>query len=90
MSHSTLEAEIVAADFALRTSGLPALQLWNIILERSAGLVFHEDSQAMIRVCQPGRNPTMRHLGRTHRVSVAWLHERFAELDLDLSFEMTL
>ena len=43
----------------------------------------------MIRVCQTGRNPTMRHLGRTHRVSVAWLHERFAELGIDLRFEMT-
>ena len=82
MSHSTPEAEIVAADFALRTSGLPAKQLWNIILEGSAGLVFHEDNQAMIRVCQTGRNPTMRHLGRTHSVSVAWLHEWFAELGI--------
>ena len=43
----------------------------------------------MIRVCQTGRNPTMRHLGRTHRVSVAWLHQRFAELGIDLRFEMT-
>ena len=24
----------------------------------------------MIRVCETGRNPTMRHLGRTHAVSV--------------------
>ena len=86
---STPEAEIVASDFALRTSGLPALQLWNIILQRLAGFVFHEDNQAMIRVCQTGRNPTMRHLGRTHRISVAWLHERFAELGIDLRFEMT-
>ena len=31
----------------------------------------------------------MRHLGRTHRVSVAWLHERFAELGLLLRYEMT-
>ena len=32
----------------------------------------------------------MRHLGRTHRVSVSWLHERFAELGIDLCFVMTL
>ena len=43
----------------------------------------------MIRVCQTGRNPTMRHLGRTHRVSVTWLHERFAEPGLLLRYEMT-
>ncbi len=78
VSHSTPEAEIVAADFALRTAGLPALQLWDTLFERPVSLVFHEDNQAMIRVCQTGRNPTMRHIGRTHRTSVAWMHEVFA------------
>ena len=29
VSHSTVEAEIVAADYVVRTSGLPALQLWD-------------------------------------------------------------
>ena len=33
----------------------------------------------MIRVCQTGRNPTMRHLLRTHGVAVAWLHEQFTQ-----------
>ena len=32
VSHGTPEAELVAADFAMRTSGLPAQQLWNVIL----------------------------------------------------------
>ena len=31
VSHSTPEAEIVAADFALRTVGLPALSIWELI-----------------------------------------------------------
>ena len=70
-------------------SGFPATQLWDTILGRPAGLDFHEDNQAMIRVWQTGRNPTMRHLGRTHRVSVAWLHERIAEPGIDLRYEMT-
>ena len=43
----------------------------------------------MIRVCETGRNPTMRYLGRTHRVSVAWLHERFKSTDYDLVYEVT-
>ena len=33
--------------------------------------------QAIIRVMQTGRNPTMRYLGRAHRISVRWLHEVF-------------
>ena len=28
VSHATLEAEIVAADFGLRTGGVPSLALW--------------------------------------------------------------
>ena len=89
VSHSTPEAEITAADFAIRTSGVPAMQLWDTILRRDAGLVFHEDNQAMIRVIKTGRNPTMRHLRRTHRVSVAWTHETFSSLSIQLLYEKT-
>ena len=34
VSHSTPEAEIVAANAAARLEGVPALQLWDAILER--------------------------------------------------------
>ena len=33
VSHSSTEAEIVALDAALRTEGLPAIQLWDLVLE---------------------------------------------------------
>ena len=46
VSHSTPESEIVAADLAIRTEGLPALQLWGMVLERPTKLVFQEDNQA--------------------------------------------
>ena len=38
-------------------------------------MYLHEDNQAMLRILETGRNPTMRYLSRTHRVAVAWLHE---------------
>ena len=38
----------------------------------------------MIQVCRAGKNPTMRHMGRTHRVDVHWLHETFKHKWLDL------
>ena len=38
-------------------------------------LVFHADNESMIQVCKTGRNPTMRHIGRTHRVNIAMLNE---------------
>jgi hypothetical protein len=40
----------------------------------------------MIRVCETGRNPTVRHLGRTRGVSVAWLHECFQMRDIHLQY----
>ena len=74
-SHSTPEAEIVAADTALRTIGIPALELWSIVLnDEKLILQFQEDNSTMITVMKTGKNPTMRHLNRTHRVSIHWLH----------------
>jgi hypothetical protein len=75
VSHSTPEAEIVAADHGLRTEALPATSLWEVILGRSVKVRFLEDNSAAIRVIETGRNPSMRHMGRTHRVDLAFLHE---------------
>ena len=89
VSHSTPEAEMVALDHGLRHHGLPMLTLWSALSGSDTILEVHEDNQAMIRVVSTGRNPTMRYLGRTHRISVAWLHERFAEDDVALVYEVT-
>ena len=71
VSHSTPEAEIVAADTALRTLGIPALSLWKVLANVFPQLLFHDDNQGMIGVVRSGRNPTMRHLERTHGISIA-------------------
>ena len=86
-SHCTPEAEIVAADLGVRTEGLPALTLWEVLLGRSVQCVLCEDNETCIRVLETGRNPTMRHIGRTHKVDVAFLHERF--IDGDICIEAT-
>ena len=41
-----------------------------------ADVTSQADNQAMIAIIRSGRNPTMRHLPRVHRISIAWLHER--------------
>ena len=46
VSHSTVEAEIVAADHAIRISGLPASQLWERLLDRPLQLEVYQDNQA--------------------------------------------
>ncbi len=81
VSHSTPEAEIVAANAAVRTEGLPALGLWQLVLGRKIDLILLEDNTATMQVLKSGKNPTMRHLNRTHRVNFAWLSEVFRKCD---------
>jgi hypothetical protein len=85
VSHSTPEAEQVAADVAVRVEGLPALSLWEVIWF-SAGLKpgperlkFREDNAAAIQILKTGRNPTIRHMGRTHKVCLRWLHDEISK-----------
>jgi len=75
VSHSTPEAELVAAAAALRMEGLPALNLWEGLFQRPVKLTLHEDNQAAITVMVTGKNPNMQHMGRTHCVCHCWLHE---------------
>lgn len=49
VSHSTTESEIVSGDNAMRTEGLPALDLWDTVLERQCVLKYMEDNEAMIK-----------------------------------------
>ena len=54
---------------------IPALDMCDKILPVGYDAIFHADNQAMIRAIETGRNPTMRYLHRTHRISIATLHE---------------
>ena len=35
-----------------------------------------QDNDACSRIRRTGKNPNMQHIGRTHRISVAWLHDQ--------------
>ena len=50
-------------------------------------MVCHEDNDVCIRVCRTGRNQTMRHLGRTHGITIAWLHEQYKAGAYALEYE---
>ena len=47
---------------------------------REALLYVFEDKEAVIKMIMKGRSPTMRHVSRTHRVTLDWLFDR---IDLD-------
>ena len=56
VSHSAPEAELVAADFGLRTDGLPSLSLWRALFPPQHPLLFHEDNKAVICVVTTGKH----------------------------------
>ena len=116
VSHSSTESEIISLDTGLRLDGLPALELWDLIVSvlgnisrvsdrsgkpesddykhhkpqnkidvikdidavpsnvqsshQEALLYVFEDNEAVIKMIIKGRSPTMRHVSRTHRVSL--------------------
>ena len=74
-SHSSVEAEIVAADEALRLEGIPALDLWSRILGRVPSVTLYEDNQATARIITTGKYPKLRHVQRLHGVNISWLHD---------------
>ena len=80
MSHSTPEAEIVAADVAIKREGIPLLtsrEVLNNAPQHPRPGRFYEDNETGARVMKTGRPPLMRHLGRTCAVFIALLSEQF-------------
>lgn len=78
VSTSTAEAELTAIFHMLRNVAIPAIDLWEIMLQRYLVVNVFEDNQAVIQIIRSGRNTTMRHFERTHRVPVAWLNEIYS------------
>ena len=73
-SHSSTEVEIVAADSALVVEGIPALDLWEVILGRTPKMILYEDNQAASQIIDTGKYPKLRHVQRTHGVDSSFLH----------------
>jgi hypothetical protein len=89
VSASTPEAELVAAAHGLRTVMLPQLDLWERILQRRVHSYFAEDNTTAIQVMKTGESPTMRHLGRTHGISLKWIAEAVARNNIEVYHEQS-
>ena len=74
-SHSTTEAELVAASKMLRESLIPIQSLWSLLLQRKVVSVIHEDNMSTITVVNAGYSPQLRHLQKHHRSSLGDVHE---------------
>ena len=144
VSHSSTESEIISLDAGLRLDGIPALDLWDLIVsvlghttlnhdrterpvvntseicspphtihkrkqsrrvisqldnvdfiplnvqfpDQEALLYVFEDNEAVIKMTEKGRSPTMRHVSRTHRVALDWLFDRI-NLDTKIQIKYT-
>ena len=75
VSHSTPEAEYIAAHHAIRAEGLPLQDLLEPLFGAGT-LHFFEDNETCSLAVRTGKAPSMKHLNRTHKVDIAWLHER--------------
>ena len=86
----------MAGALARKSAGVPMLDVVRIMKlaanlrgNSSTVLHFHVDNQAMAAVIRSGRNPTMRHLSRTHGISISWLHEQCREDDIEMRYITT-
>ena len=48
-----------------------------------------EDNQSTIQIIKTGRNPTMRHMSRTHGVNVSWLHDLYDKKQFSIKYTRT-
>ena len=89
VSRSTTESEIVSLAHSLFQEALPALQLWQTILDYPIELVIHEDNQATILVAKKGYSPKLRHIARTHKVNLGSIAEVLDADDVKLQYVET-
>jgi hypothetical protein len=73
VSHSTPEAELVSLARGFRTAALPLQHLCESILNHPIHITAHEDNEATIKILSKGKSPALRHLVKTHRISLAWV-----------------
>ena len=88
-SHSTTEAELIAASKVLRESLIPLMALWSIMLDRPVKGTIFEDNTSTITVIKNGYSPQMRHLQKHHRISLGIVHELCEHEDLDVKHTTT-
>ena len=98
VAYSTPEGELAAISYGLRTAGSPGMIMWERLSGQRQGesdttgtrlphtLLVHGDNSASISIAKSGKNPTMRHMGRTHGVSLSWISNEIKCKRFDLGY----
>ena len=53
------------------------MDLWETVLQRTVEIEYMEDNAACALIITTGKNPSLRHVLRTQKVDIKWLHEVF-------------
>ena len=89
VSRSTTEAEMVSLAYSLYQEALPALSLWELILDRPFHLKIHEGNQATILVAKKGFSSKLRCVQRTHKVNLACIAEQLESEHISIEYVQT-
>lgn len=84
---SSAEVETTALDYAINTSVLPLIQIFEFIYGYAPEVTVEVDNNATIDAIHSGYSLRMRHLPRSQRVSIARLHELFNDEELHMTLQ---
>ena len=70
---STTEAELSSASSILKNCAIPALELWERLLNRPVQCRLLEDNQATLKIIENGYSSKLRHMGKTQGVELAFV-----------------
>ena len=83
VAHSTLDAELATINMLFRMMMVPAMDMWSCLSPLPIICFVHEENSACISVICSGKNPTMRHIGRTQGINIQMLHEFVGMINSD-------
>ena len=86
VSKSTTESEIVALSYGLFGDAIPVQTVPNMIFDASIPVILHEDNQSCIHIINAGYSAKLKHLNRTHKLSIASLSKTVASLAYSLTY----
>jgi hypothetical protein len=84
IARSTPESELASANAAVYGALIPCSELLNKMLGFEVVAQLAEDNSTCEQVLQRGCSPSLRHLARTHKISLAALSESLAERQFEI------
>jgi hypothetical protein len=89
VAHSTTEAELISLAKGLRETALPLTILLEAVVGSTVLLHVREDNEATIAVVKKGRSVVLRHISKTHRISLRWVAEVMRDPDRRITYVAT-